>query len=185
MLAKRIDIPKFLHEIHGESAPLYNLLSVYCSGISVALLFSIKLYTLNVSLWNILVSAFVWFDIGGGVVANLSSPTNRFFVDKAKSRILFLAIHIIQPGVIALLFPKDWVFFSFVYFFTILSCITIALMKSNERQQVFAGLLVALGITLAIVLFRLSIPALMLFAPLFMIKLILGFSVKRPSFDMD
>jgi len=54
----------------------------------------------------------------------------------------------------------------------------------RESQQNLAAFLVVAGV-LGSVFFHLGVPALYSLAPLFMIKLILGFSVRRPSFHAD
>jgi hypothetical protein len=183
MLSKQVKIPKFLHELHGETAPVYNLVCVYLTGLVIAILFSLKLIELKTPAWKIILSAFLWFDIAGGVVANLSTPTNQYYKGKTKSRFVFLAIHFFQPGIFAVLFFDNIIFFVFVYIFTMASCMIVNVLRNCELQQVIAGGLTTLGITLSLILFHLTIPVLYLLAPLFMIKLILGFSVQRPIFQ--
>jgi hypothetical protein len=66
--------------------------------------------------------------------------------------------------------------------FTLGSAIGLNKVKDTEFQQNIASLLLGIGIALSF-FFALPIPILYVFAPLFMVKLILGFSVQRPSFS--
>ena len=176
-----INIPKLFHELHGEKTKLSNIIITYSSGIIVSIITIIINLNLNLPLWKYILLFIIFIDITGGVVANLSSSTNQYYKDRNKLRIIFLLLHIIQPALMLLVFPKNYQYLLFIYLFTLGSSFILFKIKSSELQQNIAALFLVVGITISF-LIKLNIFTLYLFGILYMIKLILGFSVKRPSF---
>jgi len=176
-----IKIPKLFRELHGDIAKLSSIIITYSSGILVSIITIIVTLYLHLPLWKYILLFILFIDITGGVVANLSTSTNQYYKDRNILRIIFLLMHIIQPGLMLLIFPENYQYLIFIYLFTLVSSLILFKIKSSELQQNIAALFLVVGIT-ASFLFKLNIFSLYLFGTLYMIKLILGFSVKRPPF---
>jgi hypothetical protein len=176
---REVELPRLLHELHGERTTVLNILLVYSTGILVAGIFVIGLPPAGLPLWKLLLSGFLALDIGGGVVANLSASTNLYYRERKGLRIPFILIHAIHPALFALLFPAQARYFACVFAYTAMSCLLVNRIRSPESQQIVAASLVAVGVSASFLLFDLDPRVLYLVAPLFMTKLILGFSVRR------
>ena len=183
MVDQEINIPKALHELHGEKTKLTSLVLVYLAALIISGITLFQLIPLALPVWKTVLVAVVSLDVGGGVVANLSSSTNQYYQRKANLRIVFLALHVMHPLLLMVVFPQSTAYFVFVMVFTLGSAFLVNLLKKREFQQNVAAALLGVGVCLSF-FFPLSIPFLYAFAPLFMVKLILGFSVKRPDFDL-
>ena len=184
MLNQEINIPKALHELHGERARLSSLILVYSTALVVGGIALWQIIPLGLPAWKAMLAVVVFLDVGGGVVANLTSSTNQYYQKKAALRPIFLATHVVHPLVLMLIFPQNSWFLWFVMVFTLASAFGVNLIKDRELQQISAAVLVALGVCFAL-LFPVSLPFLIVFAPLFMVKLILGFAVKRPDLSVN
>jgi hypothetical protein len=79
------------------------------------------------------------------------------------------------------IFSDNMAYFGFVMLYTVLAASGLNRVVDLELQQNLAAALVTLGISISF-LFGLPALALYAFAPFFLIKLILGFAVQRPSF---
>lgn len=181
MKDKEIQITKIFHELHGEKARLSNLILVYTVGIISALIFTIYLLPLNLSLWKYILIVVLITDISCGVVANLSTSTNQYYQKNSRLRLIFLSLHILQPLLFFIIFPELLHFFLFVFLYTISASLIVNWIKDKEFQQNIASAFVVIGTILSLV-FKNDILIIYSVAPLFMTKLILGFAVRRPIF---
>lgn len=178
---KTIQIPHFLHEIHGEETPLLTLILVYLTGI-LAAIFIFFVSPKDLVLFKKLVFAFLYFDIAGGVVANLSSSTNLFYQKSLRTRIAYTILHFSHPAFLVFVFPSAIPYAVFTVSFALPILFLLNLVKKREFQQNIAATLLTFGVLFSF-LFPLEPKILYTFAPLFMTKLILGFGVQRPSLD--
>lgn len=181
MKDREINVPKALQELHGEKSMLSTIIMVYFAGIIAASVFIFALLPLKLPVWKYILIAVLMIDIAGGVVANLSTPTNQYYQKNRKLRIVFLSLHFIQPLVFFIIFPDFLAFFVFLFIYTIACAIIVNAFKNKELQQNIAAIFVVAGVVLTF-LFKIEPIILYSVAPLFMTKLILGFSVKRPVF---
>lgn len=184
MLNREINIPKALQELHGEKTRLSSLILVFFTALVVGGVALWQVIPLGLAAWKVILAVVVFLDVGGGVVANLTSSTNQYYQKKAALRPFFLATHVVHPLVLMLVFPQNSVFLLFVMVYTLTSAFGVDLIKDREQQQTFAAVLVGMGVCFAL-LFPLSFSFLYAFAPLFMLKLILGFAVKRPDLSVN
>ncbi len=184
LLSTEIKIPKALQELHGERARISTLILTYLSAFLCAGLAAWQLLQANIPLWRAALGALIFLDIGGGVVANLSNATNQYYQQHSKMRLPFLALHIIHPAVMAALFPSALPYFICVMIFTLAAAFGVNAVRDSELQQNLAALLVSAGCGLAF-LFQVPVNVLYLFAPLFMVKLILGFAVRRAILSIN
>lgn len=179
---KNIKIPKLFQELHGEKSKISTVILVYLTGIISGYITIVDLLKFNLEIWKYLLLGIVVVDIAGGVVANLSSSTNSYYKDKKKLRIIFLLVHFIQPLILYFIFPNSMFFFMFLFFYTIISALFINMLKEAEDQQNIASALLTIGAILS-VLIKTDYFIINIIGVLYMIKLILGFSVRRPRFD--
>ncbi len=179
-----IRIPKFLHELHGETAPLSQILLVYASALAGTVLFFIALYPYPLPLWKSALLAVLLVDIIGGVTANLSSSTNQYYQRANGRRIGFLLLHVLQPALFTLLFPEQWAYFAYVGVFALAAAFLVNSVNDPELQQNLGAALLVCGIC-AGTIFAPEPIALHALAPLFLTKLILGFAVRRPKFSRN
>jgi hypothetical protein len=178
--SKEVDIPKALQELHGERARVSTLLLTYLSGLIVAAVVVFGLLHADLPLWKVALAGLIFLDIGGGVVANFSASTQRYYQERPKLRMPFIALHVFHPAVLALLFPEFLWYFVITGLFTLAATFTVNAMKDSELQQNLSVLFFVFGIALSF-FFTPHLRALSLFAPLFMVKLIMGFAVRRQS----
>ncbi|MBA4384363.1 MAG: hypothetical protein C0410_06480 [Anaerolinea sp.] len=184
MLNGEIIIPKALHELHGEKASLTSLVLVYLTALVVGGITLWQIIPLGLPVWKVILTAVLFLDIGGGAAANHTSSTNQYYQKKVSLRPIFLAMHVVHPLLLMLVFPYSVWFLLFVMAYTLGSAFGVNLIKDRELQQTTAAALVGMGVCSAL-LFPLSFPFLYVLAPLFMVKLILGFAVRRPVFVVD
>ncbi|MBD3328813.1 hypothetical protein GF340_05970 [Candidatus Peregrinibacteria bacterium] len=182
MINKDIKIPKLFQELHGYKSKISTIVLVYLTGIISGSIIIIDLLKFNLEIWKYTLLGIIVVDIAGGVVANLSSSTNSYYRDKKKLRIKFLLVHFIQPLVLYFIFPNSMYFFIFLFSYTIISALIINMLKEAEDQQNIASTFLTIGAILCI-LIKTDYLTINIIGVLYMIKIILGFSVRRPRFD--
>jgi len=177
---KVVRIPRFLHDIHGREATILGLWATYVAGSVFGVLGAIAAYQAGIELWKAIIVGILFFDVGGGVVANLTSSTNRYYQESAVRRLVFLGLHIIQPILIAVLLGGYWEYALFLAAYTAICGLMLNSLRGPENQQVVAGLLCVAGIA-CLTLFSVSPAIIYAFGALFMVKILIGFSVRRPT----
>jgi hypothetical protein len=182
MIRNKIRIPKSLHELFGEEQNKSELIITFLFiGISfLALILVTRQEWADLRWYKTILLFLLLLDILGGVAANLSQGTNRYYrANQAKQRI-FIAVHI-QPLLFAWIIPSDFRAALLVWLYTIGSTILLHLLRHKEYQLITAGALFGLGI-LALLLPDFQLPRLLtLIYLLYMFKLIIGFSVDHSS----
>jgi hypothetical protein len=180
MKYKEIIIPKILHELHGEKTRISTLSMVYLAGLIAAGVVVYQVIPSALPIWKVILVGLLFLDIAGGVVANLSTSTNQYYQGKTGLRLGFTLLHILHPALFIVVLPEAWPYFMFVGIFTLASVRLVNAFNDIEFQQNLAALLVVVGIAVS---FTFDVPLVIFysFAPLFMIKLILGFAVRRPA----
>ncbi len=176
-----LSIPKSLHELHGEKATVTSILFVYGTGLIATAVFIGFLLPLKLPMWKYILSALLILDIASGVIANLSSSTNQYYQQHKKLRIPFLLLHVVHPVLFWVVFPEMLGYFLFMALYPILSSLLVNHFKNREFQQNLASSLVVIGVLLSF-LFKSDSLILYSLVPLFLIKLVLGFSVNRPDY---
>ncbi|MBK6266086.1 hypothetical protein JKA74_13665 [Marivirga sp. S37H4] len=184
MKTKEINIPPFLHDIHGRKSNIFDLTLTY-SGAIVALSSVLIIYVqspLNVQWWKLLLLALVSADIGAGAVANFTKGTNQFYsgTHKRKSRTVFILSHFIHPAVFLFVIDGFSMFSAFLVVFVIGGTFLINSIGNKEKQAVVAAFLMVVGIGFLLIV-KLTNPFLLWFFPLYMTKLFLAFAIRRYS----
>lgn len=182
MESRIIKPPKFLHDIHGSSTTINDIIYTYIGGI-LSILTIYILYMQNnigIPVWKLVLLLLISADIGAGVVANFTKGTNSYYggENKSKSRLVFILSHFLHPA---------------IYFYTLnlfstktigLVCFVIATtliinsIGNKESQKVIASLCLVLGIG-AILILEITNPLLLWFFPLYMTKLFVAFGIRR------
>lgn len=181
MKTKTITPPKFLYEIHGSSTTLFDIILTYSGGL-IALI-SIYILTLQndivIPIWKLILLLITSADIGAGIVANFTKGTNSYYSGdtKKKARVIFILLHFLHCATFLYLLDLFTLKTIAIVIFIIISTLLINAMKA-ERQKVIASLFIVLGISSLLVL-NITNPFLLWAFPLYMVKLFLGFGIRR------
>ena len=178
-MKREIEVPKILHEIHGEKTTLLNFILTYLVGISIGLIVILSLRNNELPIWKIILVFIVYIDVAGGVISNLSSSTNQYYQKRKILNLLFPILHVIQPLIMLFVFPKDYKYLIFIAVYTISFSYILKLLRKAEDQQSIASVAVIFGTVISL-LIPVQIQVIYSFGLLFMIKIVLGFSVRRP-----
>lgn len=142
-MQNNITIPKFFHELFGTEQTVIELLLVLI--FTVGSIFTVGFLThsewSSLSLIRQIVLWFLYLDISGGIVANLTHGTNSHYAKSSKARWVFIAIHI-QPLLLLIAYPERWTAAITIWAFTILSASLVNLLRKYDFQRTLAGFLV-------------------------------------------
>jgi hypothetical protein len=178
----KIKVPKYLQELHGEYPDIFTLIITYLAGIISGILVIVFTDNVGLPVWKSILLFVLYADIAGGVISNFSSSTKDYYQTNKKLRLPFILMHLIHPALFILVFPDFAGYFIYVGLYTILACLILARINQIEIQLTTALLLLLLGTSFSFC-FKIPVNFLFSFAPLFMTKLIIGFSVDRPNFE--
>jgi hypothetical protein len=169
-----------LRLLHGESAPLFVILLVYVVGIVFGALAVAFAYTRvdELPLWKAAILFVLAADVSGGAVACFSGGTDAYYGSRPQLRWGFIFIHVIEPGLLYLLFDGRLAYWIFLYAFTVAAASLVNVLTGRARQLGAAAALVVIGIMILQPI-GMSTPFLAWFGPVYMVKLILGFAVRR------
>jgi hypothetical protein len=170
-----------LRLIHGETAPLFDVLLVYAVGILFGVLALVFAFTRVEALpaWKAAILFVLAADVSGGAVAGFTSGTSAYYGSRPRFRQGFILLHVVEPGLLFLLFGGRLAYWIFLYAFTVAAASLVTLIPEKTRQQAAGAALVVIGIVILMPI-GLSTPFLAWFGPVYMLKLILGFGVRRP-----
>ena len=181
MMDREIGIPGPLRLLHGETSTVFDLLLVYAVGAAagvLALVFA-QSRVAGMEWWKALLLFAVAVDICGGAVACFTSGTARYYESRPRLRWAFIVGHILEPGLLFVLFGGRFAYWAFLYVFTAAAASLVNIVEDGHRRVVLAAGLVALGIMVLLPV-GLATPYLVWFGPVYMIKLILAFAA-RPT----
>jgi len=141
-------------------------------------------FTNNIGLpvWKSILLFILYADIAGGVISNFSTSTKDYYRTNESLRLPFILLHLIHPALFILIFPDYTDYFIYVGLFTILACLILSRINQIEIQITTALFLFLLGTSFSFC-FKIPVNFLFSFAPLFMTKLIIGFSIDRLNFE--
>ncbi|HAA10403.1 MAG TPA: hypothetical protein DCE41_01415 [Cytophagales bacterium] len=182
MRSKEIQIPKFLHDIHGSKSTPRDLLLSYGGG----LLAAATAYYLWVGqgatgpVWKLVLLLLISADIGAGAVANFTRGTNGHYSgpEKRKTRLVFIFSHFVHPTLFFFALNVISPVAIGMTLLVIASTLVINQVTEVERQRVVAAFLLVLLISLLFVS-GISHPLLLWFFILFGVKLFLAFGIRR------
>ena len=184
MHESEIRIPRFLHGLHGEKAAPFDLILVYGVGIVFGILALVFAWSRvdGLAWWKALLLFLVAAEVSGGVVANFTPGTDRYFSARPGLRWVFIFGHVVQPGLLFLLFDGRPAYWCFLYIFTAAAASLVNIISDRTRQEVTAAALLVVGTVIGLPI-GLATPFLAWFGPVYMLKLILAFAVRRTAAD--
>jgi hypothetical protein len=177
-----VKIPGFLRPILGETSTVFDVLLVYLVGAVFGVLALVFAYTRVVSLplWKAAILFLLAADVSGGAIACFSAGMSAFYENRPDLRWGFIFIHFIEPGLLYLLFDGRLGYWLFLYAYTAAAASLVNIIPGQARQEGSAAALVVIGIVVLLPI-GLSTPFLAWFAPVYMVKLVLGFGVRRAT----
>lgn len=180
-MTRSIRVPRFLRELHGEKASVFDLALTYLAAIGTAIVIVVRPGARPVASlwWEIALVAVIGADLAGGAVANFTVGTDRYYAARPKLRLVFLMLHVVHPTILYLIIggpPEVWIA---IPAFTLASALVVNSLP-RARQATVAAVLSSAGIMICFSWFVIAPPALW-FGPLFLVKLVLGFSVRRTT----
>jgi hypothetical protein len=176
MKNRKVKIPRYLLELHGESPDIFTLAATYVASVISGILVVVFTKNLGLPVWKSILLFLLYADIAGGVISNFSSSTKDYYRTNKRLRLPFILTHLIHPALFILLFPGFTEYFIYVGIFTIIACLILARIEQIEIQLTTALFLLLSGVLFSFC-FEVPVNFLYSFAPLFMVKLIVGFSV--------
>ena len=175
-----IRIPGFLRPIHGDTATVFDVLLVYIVGAVFGVLALVFASTRVEALpaWKAVVLLVLAADVSGGTVACFSPGRGAYYEARPGLRRVFVFVHFIQPGLLYLLFDGRLAYWLFLYVYAVAAASLVSIIPGRTRQEGSAAALVVIGIVILLPI-GLSTPFLAWFGPVYLLKLILGFGVRR------
>jgi hypothetical protein len=179
-----MEIPRPLRLIHGDHASLFDILLVYIAGAVFAVLAflyaSDRLPALTAG--RAILLFVIAFETGAGVVATLSSGTSAYYSRHPALRWVIIGAQVVQPALLALLFDGRLAYWAFLYVYTVAAATLTGILGDGGRRQVAGAALVVVGIV-ALLPVGASHPGLAWFAPVYMLKVILGLAARGGARD--
>lgn len=175
-----IRIPKFFHEILGESQKKIELICIILFAV-LSTTFIIIFYADFLNTFSLLSQGMLLLltlDITGGVIANLSFGTDQFYSQRKKARIVFIAIHI-QPLLIFLFTRQPLWIGIILWAYTILGALVLERFKNHPSQKVLAGFNLFVGLVLLFGFQSSLTPFVTFLMLLFLFKVLYSFSVNH------
>jgi len=172
-----IRIPPFLHDVLGESQTVGEVLAIAVFGVGLATLLFLGFpeLTQDLPLWRSAIAYLLVVDIVAGCVANFTYSTSKHYADSNKKRLVFIAIHV-HILIVAWLLGVDFLPAVIVWGYTISGALVVNALKGNQLQLFVAGVLLATGISVA-VLWLEAPKYFLVISLLFMMKLMFSFAV--------
>jgi hypothetical protein len=182
MRDREIAIPRVLQELHGEKATVFDLSLVYATGLAFGVLALIFAFSRVEALpwWKALLLFVVAADLSGGVVASFTEGTDRWYAQRPGLRWAFIVLHVIQPALLFVLFGGRIAYWAFLYTYTAAAAVLVNILHERRRQESAAAALVAVGMVVFLPI-GLATPFLAWFGPVYLVKLILAFAVRRTT----
>ena len=177
-MQQTINIPKFLHEVHGKQATLTDVILAHAFAAVITTLTLYWSMAMDMPVIKMIVLGILAYDLSGGVLANFSKGTSIHYAASAKARRNFLLLHILQPTMMVYLFQGNDLVLVALSAYIVLGSFWVNAQPTAIRQLRWGAFLSLSGITL------LFIPGLQLSAVqqmllvFFMLKLPLAFAVQ-------
>jgi hypothetical protein len=180
MRDNEIRIPGPLRVLHGARATGLDLILVYAVGAAagvLAILFAHSRVAV-MEWWKTVLLFLVTLDVCGGLVACFSAGTAIYYESRPRLRWVFIFVHVVEPAILYLLFDGRLGYWLFLYVFTVAAASLVNVVGSRRQRETLAAALVALG-TMILLPVGIATPFLVWFGPVYMLKLVLGFAVRR------
>ncbi|GAA6134468.1 hypothetical protein NBRC116188_12570 [Oceaniserpentilla sp. 4NH20-0058] len=172
-------LAEFSKEFLGETPTQKDKLTIL--SVTVVLLVVIVYYNSaelsDIALWKSVLFLIVALDIIAGAIANFTKSSQEWYKNKPKKRVIFYFEHVIHIGLLTLAVGHTWYCFGLLVF-TIVAGLFVNYTKTLKQQEVNAASVILIGIVVFYVVF--PAPQILVWLPsIFLLKLIMGFSVRR------
>ncbi|MEO1053613.1 MAG: hypothetical protein AAFX87_23460 [Bacteroidota bacterium] len=173
-----IKIPKALREVHGERAAILDVILPH----SLSIISSIYLLTIapgiDFGLTKSILLFILTYDLIGGVIANFSEGTSRFYAESTGRRFKFIALHVLQPAIMWYLFQDHQTVILTISAYVVGSAIIVNQIGSLRNQLVVSGAMVVAGIFICQLLIGDAPFTLQFLLTAFILKLPLAWAVR-------
>ncbi len=169
----------FSREFVGETPTQKDIITIL--GVTFALLGIIGYYNLpelsDMPLWKAILFILVAFDILAGAIGNFTKSSQEWYKNKPKKRIMFYFEHLIHISILVLAVGHAWYCFGLLAF-TIIAGLFVNYTDTLKQQEINAASVILIGLVVFYVVF--PAPQILVWLPsIFLLKLIMGFSVRR------
>ena len=141
-----ITIPRMLHEVHGERASLLDVILPHSLSILASCYFLTIPPGMGFGLVKSVLLFILTYDLIGGVIANFSEGTSRFYAESTIRRFKFIALHILQPTIMWYLFRDHQIVILIISVYVVGSALIVNQIRSLRNQLIVSGTLVVIGI---------------------------------------
>jgi hypothetical protein len=176
-----VRVPRVLRFLHGDESTRVDLLLTWVAAIATAIVVVLRpgARPAATAWWEIAIVAVIAADFAGGAVANFTAGTDRYYADRPRLRLVFIALHAVPPVVLAFIIggPTElWVAIPAVALVGafVVNGLPVAV------QPTVAAFVTAGGVIVCFSWFVIAPPALW-FGPLMLVKLVLAFAVRRTA----
>lgn len=178
LVLKQRKIPKFLHDIFGESQSLGIIASIVGFGVvaTIAVASTYPHMFESLPLWQTLLALLFIFDIFAGSVANFTASTSNYYAEREKNRYIFIAIHF-HILLVAALLENGMATALVTWAYTIAGAFIVNSLIGKQSQTYVAGLLLCAGTIGLLLLGSNTTPYISVVSLLFMIKVLFSFAV--------
>lgn len=131
----------------------------------------------QMAIWRSILFMLMAFDIIAGAIGNFTKSSQEWYKNKPKKRVIFYFEHLIHIGLLILAIGHTEYLLALLAY-TITAGLFVNYTNTLKQQEINAASTILLGIGI----FSVAIPApqLLVWLPaIFLIKLIMGFSVRR------
>jgi len=176
---KQIRIPSYLHEVLGERQSVASILAVlgFAVLMSAALFFRYPVLYDGLASWRSVLAIVLIVDICAGCIANFTSGTNRYYAERPRLRLVFIAVHV-HLVLIALLLGTSLSAAIGVWLYTIICAFVVNACANHSHQVLIGGLLLAAGLGWVPMVYAAE-PHMLIVSLLFMLKVLYSFSVNH------
>ena len=176
-MKQTIQIPTFLHEVHGERANPLDVILAHLFAVAVTFLTLYLSLDEGLPLIKLILLGILAYDLSGGVLANFSTGTSRHYAASAKARRNFLLLHILQPSLMIYIYQGNDLVLALLCAFIVLGAALVNAQKEAIKQFRLGSLISLVGLTILFIpATELTNVQTMLLA-FFMLKLPLAFAV--------
>lgn len=134
-----ISIPTALVKLHGEQSTLPDVVVTHAVAYLITALNGWLGWQYGLAGWQVAVLAVLTVDIAGGVVANVTAGTDRYYGDRPRLRKVFLGTHVIQPLILWWLFPESYLVILAAMAVTLCSSLAVDLFADPPLDRTWGG----------------------------------------------
>ena len=182
VLRNKIKVHCYLRVLFGRETTIIDLLTIVIGSVSLAGLTIFFKWNEDFSGLKKIILTILALDIGGGVIANFTIGTNKFYAESLRKKYLFVFFHLLQPTILIWIFPNELLAIFSGTIYTLSSSFIVLHLKSIHYQKIIAVTLLVLSLILSALL-NYNDPFAQLIMHFFSLKLILAFSVNWTAKD--